>query len=287
MTIAACYLSTGAVVLGADSTTTVQVYNRTGTASTFRHFNYGQKIFEIGDPGAVALLTWGLASLQTTSYRTLIARLADDLDKNPPASVADVADRWRKLFGDAYRSDFTALMQTAKDLKAKGTARTPAETKHLADLSGLSGGFCIGGSLSDRVPAAVQITFDLINGVGASAALPIGGAMFWGWPNATSRLIYGMDDRIFEEILASGQWKGDRKSLLAIVQPHALGQAANLPLREAVDFLYASIYSTIKAMKFSHFPLICGGPIEIATITADRPFRWVRHKGLAEAILSI
>jgi hypothetical protein len=51
-----------------------------------------------------------------------------------------------------------------------------------------------------------------------------------------------------------------------------------LPIRDAVDFVHACIYSTIKALKFSNFSQICGGPIEIATITTDRQFRWVRHK---------
>jgi hypothetical protein len=57
-----------------------------------------------------------------------------------------------------------------------------------------------------------------------------------------------------------------------------------LPIRDAIDFVHSSIYSTIKALKFSQFPQVCGGPIEIAVITSDRPFRWVRHKRFDAAI---
>lgn len=45
-----------------------------------------------------------------------------------------------------------------------------------------------------------------------------------------------------------------------------------------------SIYTTIKAMKFSHMAPVCGGPVEVAVITTDRRFRWVRHKGFDAAI---
>ncbi len=57
-----------------------------------------------------------------------------------------------------------------------------------------------------------------------------------------------------------------------------------LPIREAIDFVHASIYSTIRALKFSRYEQTCGGPIEIAVITSDRRFRWVRHKRMDEAI---
>jgi hypothetical protein len=49
-------------------------------------------------------------------------------------------------------------------------------------------------------------------------------------------------------------------------------------LRDAIDFAYSSIHSTIKALKFSNLNQICGGPIEIAVIRTDRLFEWVQHK---------
>ena len=72
--------------------------------------------------------------------------------------------------------------------------------------------------------------------------------------------------------------------LANLANPYRLVITANLPLREAVDWVHASVYATIKAMKFSQLAPVCGGPVEIAVITADRPFRWVRHKKLDTAI---
>lgn len=55
-------------------------------------------------------------------------------------------------------------------------------------------------------------------------------------------------------------------------------------MRDAVDYVHSCIYCTIKAMKFSNLSQVCGGPIEVAVITADRRFRWVRHKSWDAAI---
>jgi hypothetical protein len=55
------------VVLGADSTTT------TGK----RFFNYGQKVFEVGEKSHLGMTMWGLGGLGDVSYRTMIAKLGD------------------------------------------------------------------------------------------------------------------------------------------------------------------------------------------------------------------
>jgi hypothetical protein len=96
VTIAACYLSSEGIVLGADSTSTYI------TPSGNHYFNHGQKIFEIGENATLAIVTWGLGSLSVGSHRTLVALLADDLKKKKPSSVSDVANRWCKQFHDAY-----------------------------------------------------------------------------------------------------------------------------------------------------------------------------------------
>ena len=99
-----------------------------------------------------------------------------------------------------------------------------------------------------------------------------------------NRLVYGIDERLFRAILQSDKWTGTNDELFDLVGCSALGAPRNLPIREAIDMIYANIYTTIKTMKFSHLAPVCGGPIEVAVITSDRPFRWVCHKSLCEAI---
>jgi hypothetical protein len=84
--------------------------------------------------------------------------------------------------------------------------------------------------------------------------------------------------------LLSGKWTGTPQEFDAIIAPHRLLHPPTVPIREAIDFTHACLSATVKAMKFSILHRSCGGPIEIAVITTDRLFRWVRHKTFASAI---
>jgi len=97
------------------------------------------------------------------------------------------------------------------------------------------------------------------------------------------RLTLGIDPGLIRDILTSDKWVGSGPDLGELIQKRML-KMYDLPLREAIDCVYASVYTTIKAMKFSQLPQVCGGPIEVAVISTDRPFRWVCHKTLKQAI---
>jgi hypothetical protein len=124
MTIAACYVSPEGVVLGADSTTTHFVQQPDGNQAE-HYFNHGQKIYEIGDGGALAIVTWGLGSLVQVSYRTLVAQLGDDFERNRPESLLDVSKRWSEHFWAVYCSRLAAQKQRVAELKGQGRGHQP------------------------------------------------------------------------------------------------------------------------------------------------------------------
>jgi hypothetical protein len=62
------------------------------------------------------------------------------------------------------------------------------------------------------------------------------------------------------------------------MEQRALAFPGSMPLRDAIELVHSMIDATIKAMKFSQLAHTCGGPIEVAVVTTDRPFRWVKHK---------
>jgi len=289
MTIAACYLSSEGVVLGADSTSTMFVCGRGKQLGSYHHFDFAQKIFELGGPGSTAgVAIWGLGSLGQTSYRTLMAEVADEASQNKAACLGEVADRLSQAFWSRYTQAYKPTLEKVCELEAKGASRTPEESRELASWQDiLSGGLCLAGRWgAERQPKAYEIGFTPSQ---ASHSQPNelgpGATRFWGCPNLVERLLYGLDYAMFARILSSGKWSGTQDELYQLVEEGALGQPLDLPLREAIDWVYASIYTTIKAMKFSHLEAVCGGPIEVAVITSDRPFRWVRHKRLGEAIM--
>ena len=165
-------------------------------------------------------------------------------------------------------------------------ARTEIEENEFVGLLNILGvGFCIGGHVkADRHPAAFEITFDGRGGKPTPISLPIGMQKFWGVPNLILRLIRGCDVGLRDKILTSGKWIGTEAEFDTLIDEHTLQHPGTVPIRDAIDFTYTCILSTIKAMKFSNLPQVCGGPIEIAVITNDRNFRWVRHKALDAAI---
>jgi hypothetical protein len=289
MTIAACYLCSEGVVLGADSTT-----SRAMDGGGYHYFNHNQKLFELGENATVGVVTWGLAGLGSKSYRTLIASLSDDISKRDPAGMAEIAKRWADLFWPEYQAELKTFIKRCKDLGAKSaynpaapspTARTEAEEKEFKNLkSQMVAGFCIAGYWKDRKTTAFELIFDPLATGPAVRELPALSFTFWGVPNLMKRLIFGVDDAAKEDIVASGKWSGTAADLDKVLEKQILGHGI-LPVRDAIDFVHTCIYSTIKALKFSSLFQICGGPIELAVITSDRRFRWVRHKNWDSAVL--
>lgn len=287
MTIAVAYVSPEGVVLGADSTASAFSPATTAGQGGFHYFNHNQKVFEIGENSTYAMALWGLGSVGLTSYRTLIAQLADSFATTPPKSVQDVANQWVAKLGSEYAS-FLGTHVRLQQLKGKSTynpqentpnpnARTQDEEKELADLNlGLGVGFYVGGyHPANRKPEAYRLWFDAGNV--APTPQPIPGWSADGAPNIMMRLLSGYDAGLRAAILGSSNWTGTPVDLDAILAGFVLSHPL-LPIRDAVDFVHACILSTIKAMKFSSFTQICGGPVELAVVTTDRKFRWVRHK---------
>lgn len=291
MTIAVCYLSPEGLVLGADSTSTYY------SNESPHYFNHAQKLFEVGENSTLGLVTWGLGGLFVKSHRMLVAELADSLSAKPAADVDEVARRWVDGFWDAYRQALKEPIARCVELEARPPylvdgspnpepdARTEAEEREFQALaSNLVAGFCIGGYVPlNRTPSAYQVIFDPLAPKPTPVLLHMHSPYGWGAPAMIKRLINGLDDGIRDAIMSSQHWSGTERDFDVLAAPYVLSQPV-LPLRDAIDFVHACIYSTIKAFKFSNLSQICGGPIEIAVISADRRFRWVRHKSWDSAI---
>ncbi len=285
MTIAACFLLPEGVILAADSTTTqiTPMPPRTGgapQAPVVRYFLYGQKLFEIGENSTLGIVTWGLGGLPDLSYRTVIASFADSLRAAPPGSMQEVAQKWGEYFWAAYSKSLAAEIQAAKQL-----SETPPVEPGLVEIRTqlvrrTSVGFCVAGRCGEsRQPSAFRVDVSpLLPGPPTPHPLPMGDLQFWGVPNMVNRLALGFDQEIVTALLRSGKWGGTPQELVAVLTERVLQLPRIMPLRDAIELVHSLIYTTIKSMKYSHLPPVCGGPIEIAVITTDRNFRWVKHK---------
>jgi hypothetical protein len=160
MTIAACYVCSEGVVFGADSTWTVPVECAGGDVRE-RYFNYGQKIFEVGKDSTRGVVFWGLLTLNQLSCRTLVARLADDLQ--PTDTVEDAARGLADGFWSEYTECYKENRARLVALTEKGDECSEDEQAELEDLKAeYRGGFCLGGYVrARRLPQAFEVSYDL------------------------------------------------------------------------------------------------------------------------------
>lgn len=289
MTIAGFYLSPEGLVFGADSTASV------ANSHGFHYFDFTQKVFEIGEDSTLGFLTWGMGAIGNNSYRTLLALLSDGFKAAPITSITEVTQRWLDMVWGLY--DVFPLVVRCRALHQKPVydpnaqipdpnARTQGEEEEYNSLKdGLVVGFCIGGYvMPTREPEAAHVIFDPLSAKPTLTLHQHGAMYWWGVPNIIHRLILGADANLTNAIMQSGHWSGTQNDLDNVLQTQRINPTITLPIRDAVDYVHACIQCTIKAMKFSNLPQVCGGPIEIAVITTDRSFRWVRHKPWDAAI---
>lgn len=267
MTIAAAYLTSEGVVLGADSTTTVA--SRKGIKQLLNH---AQKVFEIGEHGRIGACTYGAGRVGSSSHRTLLARLGD----------------W--LTDQTVRQTSHQLAQLVLEASRNG--------RELGD----SVGYYVGGrNPISREPACCHVRITPAGEVSIDE-LGIGMAHFSGQYSIFNRVFHGFDEelphRLFAALLveldADIQAGRIEKDDLAQKFSKAFGKSRegltvagynDLPIREAIDYVHAYLHVTIKAFKFRSGPPVCGGPIEIGFITTDRAFRWVTHKAFETAMM--
>jgi len=287
MTIAACHLSPEGVVLGADSATTMSNYD-TGRMS---HLDYAQKVFEVGPEGAsIGLVTWGLGQIGVESHRTIVANIGFRHAETPYTSVRAMADALATDLWTRFNRSYVKEIIRVRALhpRVKGQLATPEEFKEYLQLvQTLAGGYCLAGRVQNHGPCeAYTILWDVLGVEAKVKAVVPEKPMFWGIPEIMYRLIYGFDSRTIADILASGKWTGTQEDLLDVIEKNQLISPRLLPIREAIDWVHTVIHTTIRGTKFANWPHLCGGPVELAVITTDRPFRWVRHKMLDAAIIT-
>ncbi|MDI6753356.1 MAG: hypothetical protein QME78_03060 [Thermodesulfobacteriota bacterium] len=265
MTIAAAYLVSEGVVFGADSSTTISVRTPDGVGDVLQVLSHAQKVFEVGENSRLGVCTWGAGGVGDTSHRTIIARLADEVQGD--FSVKDAAE-------------------------ALGSMVEPLVKRAGVDFVG----YYLGGwNPKTHEPACFRIE---VQQTGTRVEpLTLGLCSFSGNPVFFTRVFRGFDPRLQQSLLEEikrllGQDKEPTdfdkifdQAFKNASDPLVAAGHKDLPIREAIDFVHSYLHITVKAMKFSFGAPVAGGPIEIGFVSTDRRFRWVRHKSFASAIL--
>lgn len=277
MTVAAAYLTSEGVVLGADSTASVC----DSKGNTLQTLNHAQKVFEVGTGTQLGLATCGDGAIGGVPHRTIAAMLGDRL-KGKPHSVEDAA----KL-----------LLELCKEFSIDASGQVAAPVEFV--------GYLLGGIDPSHKPRLYWVRYiaatddkgksevvALHDRIGPMGPYVVGMKEYW------YRIFHGFDDSLFDRLLESfkKELAGADELLVEAVFTSAWQNAIpelkcdgvdgmDIPIREAIDRIHACISATVKGYKLRLGMPPCGGPAEIAYISTDRPFRWARHKSFDSAIM--
>lgn len=258
MSIAAAYLVSEGVVLGADSSTTVST--KEGVVQLLDH---SQKVFEVGENSRLGVCTWGAGNLGKLSHRTIVAKLADKVDQEKN-TIEEATNKLIELVAPIVDKENIPFV-----------------------------GYYLGGwDAESHEPSCFRIEFKQKEI--SKEQLQLGLCAFSGNPLFFTRVFRGFDPRLRDNL------KSELKNKLVnapenfdtifdevfniISTPLITAGFQDLPIREAIDFVYSYLHITVKAEKFKFGAPTCGGPIEVGFISSDRRFRWVRHKLFDSAI---
>jgi hypothetical protein len=286
MTIACCLVLPEGVIFASDSTVSE------GQDGRFHYLNHNQKIYEFGEGSTIGVMTWGLSALGRTGHRTVIARTADDFFKGEASSLKEAASQLAENIWNEFQIQFENQIKEYRDIddRVRDMARSSPDVRSKEDdirlrilKDEISVGFCIGGHSGHlREPEAYWFEID------PSLRSPpyiysVDSELIKGQPEYFYRMYDGHDRNIRDKILNSAHWNGGPADLDNILSDEFI-IPPELTMRDAIDFAHFIVYSTVKTIKFSTKDQVCGGPIEIAVITTDRRFRWVKHKSWDAAI---
>lgn len=265
MTIAAAYLVSEGIIFGADSTSTVLIHTPEGTGVA-QVLSHSQKVFEVGENSRLGICTWGDGSIGNISHRTIVARLSDEIKDD--TSVKESAELLCNIVKDILKDNKVNFV-----------------------------GYYLGGwDPKSHEPSCfmIQIKDGDIN----TSDMQMGLCSFSGMPNFFTRVFRGYDlelpeklsDEIKKLIPNDNNILEDfdnifKEAFEKATAPLIAAGYRDLPIREAIDFVYSYLHISVKAIKFRFGAPACGGPIEIGFVSTDRRFRWVRHKVFSTAIM--
>ncbi len=267
MTVAIIMRTPEGIILGSDSATTVSFMSPKG-AQIGQLFNSAQKLFEIGPASdgftagcdfSAGMVIWGDASFGPISWRSFASEFycrtvssATDLSNVPKLILEFAQKKWTELQEMAMVPATQSIPDTGIGVAAIHKGEHEVH----------------GGIVSTRNATA--------------APIQIGEIRVGGDPSAFQRVVFGYDDKLRQGLINAGV---DQNLFQACAKQFDLSQfLVHIPLRDAIDFVHFLIYSAIKLHRYKGGPAVVGGPIEIASITPDRGFRWTLHKPLNESI---
>ncbi len=231
--------------------------------SFVKAYGNARKLFNIGKH-PIGVLTYGVGNLGKRSVEGVL----QEFNATIPTSNLPVEQAAIKLY-DYVREDYNQAFQVVP------VAQKPAM------------GFLIAGySVLTQVPAgAIKYICEEWEFVLPQDAAPKRvraadefGAAWRGMAVWFSRLFFGIDGRITEQLRAAGA-PADLVNQLTTGLPMPI-IFESMPLQDAVDFAEFVLNVTINSSRFEIGVPVCAPPLDLAVVKPEVGFKWIRRKPL-------
>jgi hypothetical protein len=287
------------LVYAADSTSSF--FDNSGPKSELiQSFHHARKLIQLGDY-PIGILTFGLGTIGSRNLESLVAEFEHTL---PPFadggkySVETMANNLAAFVGGKYDAVFPPPAPSAPAVATPAIPNapvvapatpaappTPAPAKPpappVAAAIRPSMGIVVGGYSTDQFfPEEYIIAFpDAVVTRTRKGTQDDVGARWWGVVAPISRLILGVDPGLRDWFVSKGLTEAVADSLVSDIRVDFSWTTIfnGMPLQDAIDYGVFLANLAIGHSRFIVGPPVCGGSVDVATIT-HRGFAWVREK---------
>jgi hypothetical protein len=293
MTIAVSAKVGEGLVMAADSTSSFFSQN-----TLAQSYHNARKLLQLKDY-PIGILTFGLASVAGRNLESLVAEFEQtlpDCRAGEPYTVREITDGLHAFLLERYERVFpppAALPLAFPAGEGQDGPPGPAEQPGGApapapppderpQLGVVIGGFSRDEFYPDEFQMflPIQEPNEIWPDPGENQRQY--GVRWWGQTAPIERLYLGCDLRIIDWFVENGISQADAFQHFAQLRDRLMWPIIyeGMPIQDAVDLAVYLVNVTIGHSRFAVGPPVCGGQIDVATITS-RGFNWVRKKELA------
>lgn len=258
------------LVFASDSATTLSGSpvipgGQPGPQGVVKIFLNSTKIFQVSNL-PVGILTWGAGTFKTRTVASLVEEFENlDQIKKIERKNLDV----NKVSNELWEFMAKKSEDLFKEIPEKGRPRT---------------GILIGGySKENFFPEEYQMLIPVQKPQRVRPNIegkPNFGTNWFGITDAIIRFHHGRDDRIFDILEKNGIEKEKIDQIRDIINREIQYHIPfdGMPLGDAIEYAKFLVQLTISRFRFVIGAELCGGPIDLATITRKNGFSWIANK---------
>lgn len=252
MTIVASVKVRDGLILATDSMSHVHGTAPDGSQQFLKAYENARKLFQVGGL-PIGVMSYGLGNVGQRSIEGLMLDFGGRIGNRRRVEAVTQA-----LF------DFVSKQY-------KGVFRGVSEPPPL--------GFYVAGySPREPFPEEREFLLPVDCTPGAARAKNIFGASWRGIDFPFTRLWKGYDPRLAERLQQKGMSVAEIEQLTGDLEAPVVYDG--MPVQDAINFATYILTATIGYTGFSIGVPACGGPLQVATVLADRGFEWVARPDL-------